>query len=45
MYIADGTHEARVVLVLRGARVTLQDQHVSLLKFANSARWRLCYPC
>jgi hypothetical protein len=34
-YLADGTHEAHVALMLRDARVTLRERRAALLEFAN----------
>jgi hypothetical protein len=44
-YVADGTHEAHVALMLCDARVTPRERRVALLEFANPAQRRLRYPC
>jgi len=37
-YVADGTHEAYVALMLRDAHVTPREQRVALLEFADPAQ-------
>ena len=39
-YVADGTHESLVVLMLFDAHVTLRERQVALLEFANSVQIR-----